>query len=50
MFVELLKQRVGPFEDVTLEGWIETFGERFELIESRPVPNTPRTLLFMRKK
>ena len=50
MFKELLKHRVGPFDEVSLEVFVETMSERFELLEREPIPGTGRILLFLRRR
>lgn len=50
MFRKLMQFRVDLYRDFTLENCLRSFGERFEILQQTPVADSPRTLLFMRKK
>ena len=50
MFQRLMKFRVNLFGDLTLEMCRNVFLERFQLVQERPIPDSERTLLFLRKR
>ena len=50
MFQRLLQFRVNLFDQVTLEACRNAFLTRFDILEEVPIPNSSRTLLFLRKK
>jgi hypothetical protein len=50
MFQRLLKFRVNLFEGLTLETFRSAFSQRFEILQEAAIPNSPRTLLFLRKR
>lgn len=50
MFQGLLRFRRDRHEELTLEACRAEFGKRFELVEEHALPDSPRTLLFWRKK
>jgi SAM-dependent methyltransferase len=50
MFQRLLKFRVNLFEGLTLEAFRSVFSQRFEILEQAAIPNSPRTLFFLRKR
>jgi SAM-dependent methyltransferase len=50
MFQRLLKFRVNLFEGLTLEAFHTTFLQRFEILRQAAIPNSPRTLFFLRKR
>jgi hypothetical protein len=50
MFQKLLKFRVNLFEGLNLEGFRGAFTSRFETLKETAIPNSPRTLLFLRKR
>jgi SAM-dependent methyltransferase len=50
MFLRLLRFRVNLCENVTLEACRNAFLTRFDILKESPIPNSPRTLLFLRKK
>lgn len=50
MFRRLLRFRDENFEWLTLDRCRVALTERFALAEERPIPGTPRTLLFLRKR
>jgi hypothetical protein len=50
MFQRLLRFRVNLFEQVTLEACRKAFLNRFDILKEVPIPNSSRTLLFLRKK
>lgn len=49
MFERLMKFRRSLFGDLTLDGCRRTFQERFQLLREEPIPDSKRTLLFLRK-
>jgi SAM-dependent methyltransferase len=50
MFQRLLQFRVNLFEGLTLAGCLEAFAPRFELMRQQSIPNSHRTLLWLRKR
>lgn len=50
MFRRLLRFRSEDFSWLTLESCREVLKQRFTVVEEHPVPGTPRTLLFLRKR
>lgn len=50
MFRKLMQFRADLYQEFTLENCLRIFGERFELIRRTAVTDSPRTLLFMRKR
>ncbi len=50
MFRKLMQFRVDLYQDFTLRACIKAFEERFGVLRQVPVQDSPRTLLFMRKK
>ena len=50
MFRRLLRFRSEDFGWLTLESCRTVLQERFTVIEEHPVPGTPRTLLFLRRR
>jgi hypothetical protein len=50
MFQELLKRRVGGLQPPTLDRFLETFQSRFTLLRQERLAESPRTLLFLRKR
>ena len=50
MFLRLLRFRVNLCEHVTLEACRNAFLARFDILKETTIPNSPRTLLFLRKK
>lgn len=50
MFRRLLRFRAEDFGWLTLDGCRKVLEERFTVAEEHPVPGTPRTLLFLRKR
>jgi len=49
MFQRLMKFRVDLFGDLTLDTCRNVFLERFDLLKEQPIPDSKRTLLFLRK-
>ena len=49
MFRRLMKFRVDLFGGLTLDACRSVFLERFELLKEAPIPDSKRTLLFLRK-
>ena len=49
-FERLLRFRQDRFGWVTLERCRDVFGERFTVLRETPIPGSPRTLLFLRKR
>jgi SAM-dependent methyltransferase len=50
MFRRLMTFRSDRLDDYTLERCRQVFGERFQLVEESPIPHSPRTLLFLRRR
>jgi SAM-dependent methyltransferase len=50
MFRKLMQFRADLYQEFTLERCVRVFEERFELIRRAAVADSPRTLLFMRKR
>ena len=50
MFRRLLRFRAEDFSWLTLDGCRAVLQQRFTVVEEHPVPGTPRTLLFLRKR
>ncbi len=50
MFERLIKLRVNLFGDLSLDSCRKCFLESFELIKEEPIPESKRTLLFLRKR
>ncbi len=50
MFRKLMQFRVDLYQDFTLARCLRVFAERFEIIRQVRLDDSPRTLLFMRKK
>lgn len=50
MFQRLAAGRRQTFEDLTLDRFQSVFASRFELLDQRSLPNSPRSLLFLRKR
>lgn len=50
MFRRLLRFRSEDFSWLTLESCRAVLAQRFTVVEEHPVPGTPRTLLFLRKR
>ena len=49
MFQRLLKFRVNLFEGLTLETFRSAFSQRFDILKEAAIPNSPRTLFFLKK-
>lgn len=50
MFRKLMQFRVDLYQHFTLGRCVEVFSARFEVLRQVPVEDSPRTLLFMRKR
>jgi len=50
MFRRLLRFRKDLFGDLSLDAFREAFLARFDLLDERPIPNSKRIMLFLRKK
>ncbi len=50
MFERLMRFRVDLYGAYGLEGCRRVFAERFEVVAERPIPGSPRTLLFLRRR
>ena len=50
MFERLLRFRVDLYRDYNLDTCRRVFEERFEVLETLPMRDSPRTLLVLRKR
>ena len=50
MFRQLLAKRVGPFEPISLEQFIDVLSSRFQILRQQSIPHSERVLLFLEKR
>jgi hypothetical protein len=50
MFQKLLEFRVNLFEGLTLERCVEVFQKKFEVVRQQAIPDSPRTLLLLKRR